>query len=272
MFQIRHLQPSSGVAAFSGQPLIPAEVQYPVSDVVAHEVLEPGVIMAKSQAAAYRDYETLHTTTPSTIVENEAFDDSVVPKQHVTAEHQNIIDPSPTAGTPGHSTSNIGRSANGAFDHSTNIAIRSKTRVSQLESSLDTQASNIPEMTKALRSMMHVELVTQGETQAQALSEDSQSVEGRLLDGERQKSRLQAGLDSGSQPAFLKPVLSRAVADRLELQRVHLKRSAARVAINVKASEGGSPLVLCECEFARAEGDMVSHAGGVGNSEQWLTS
>ncbi|KAK5174176.1 uncharacterized protein LTR77_001256 [Saxophila tyrrhenica] len=233
---ITYLQPLGyAVGAGLKPPKIPDWITYRT---------EPGLDSLQSTAptSAVAEQRQL-TATPSTVVESEYLARTSTPEDSPTA----LSRPSTSPARKQSADVEAEDEYTGGY---TAVALLVPTQplLSQFGGTQNTQSSNVPEMKRNLRSMMHAEHFTQGDTQTQAIPSSQPS-------GHNDTAAIPASSprSSPAQATLSGPVID--ASERSKCISRQKTRSSAKAGDVNEADKDHT--VLCQCEHHETEGDMV---------------
>ena len=197
------------------------------------------------------------TTTPATIIENESTEQDQVPAKKHKDKQRAVMTPAPTSDSLDKALAEQRVHVDSQTQESSTWPKLTRLNASQMDESLNTQTSNIPEMKKALKTMMQPEHLTQGDTQIQI-----QAIPPRArseISGSPARSNVSPSkmteLDSPVKGD--KPLLSQSVAKQLESSKYTLRQRARQLAKASGSKKNNSDFVVCQCGCTDDEGDMV---------------
>jgi hypothetical protein len=130
-------------------------------------------------------------------------------------------------------------------------------RMTSKNDNVETQSSIVTSMSRDLRSMMHPEEITQGDTQAygtlqQSAYEDSPTVSPTTAYASTRRTERFSTIVSND--TF--PLLAETQRN-IKARKPHHKKAAKALAEKAGGSNDTGQMVLCQCGFGKEEGDMV---------------
>ena len=251
-FKISHLKYKSpepqDVSSDSQRPSIPDQLQYttPVSkyeDMTTFQTKSNG---PEINNRPYDERTLAATSVSSPFIEGRIGQQKITSEQHFSNRQKALITPTPTSDAPAKTLpEHIVAVDNPEQD------LRLPPKPPQNSTALqndriDTQSSNIPEMTDALQTMMQCEHITQGDTQTQA-SVNTYSAQNKEVDSHSHDPVSPSKASEVHPPVkTTKPELSQYVRKQLESSKAKL-RLAARKLVKSRGQKPQEQVVLCQC-------------------------
>ena len=241
-------------------PPFPETVQYSIAIDPDKEVdwIESSGALINGAAASSADEDRPAATSVSGVVTAKRAEEELTQPQKPVHDNSAIPTPAPTSDAPAQTVLRQRPPSTYQTKPGTSLAMPREADASQLDDTLNTQSSNIPEMKEALRAMMQPEHITQGDTQTQWFPPSTHS-EGTETSDLSDVSPLK-DTAAPSPVRGAKLVLSQSVAKVLANAKPDLRRNAHQLATAGSKSKVASEVILCQCGHNEDEDDMVSCA------------
>ena len=170
-----------------------------------------------------------------------------------------LITPATTSDPPGQDVEPLVFETNASVPKASSRVKSMRLAASQQSDSLNTQSSNVPEMTKALRAMMQPENLTQGDTQMQSPLGDAANDKASDMSGTPTCSEVSPSkpADSAVSAKHSRPILSQAVLKRLDKHKEDRARTDKVLVKGKGKQKKDEAQVLCQCGFTEEEDGMV---------------